>query len=210
MRSGPGQTSAGAARCTRCDRRGSARSSAVDSTFRGRVPADAQAAGSSAKPLRGITSIPARMSSATGTWKGVPTGQARAVDEQRHNEPKPVVPPPRRGQATTEIPDRRGAFLATTDPRSDSVHALVAARLARSHATKSARLAALCGVVKVLQSPQIRRGSRRRRWPGHGNRRGSSCRGARCPFDHRTWRATEALRYASTGLSRPRAACGLA
>ena len=66
MRSGPGQTSAGAARCTRCDRRGSARSSAVDSTFRGRAPAGAQAAGSSAKPLRGITSIPARMSSATG------------------------------------------------------------------------------------------------------------------------------------------------
>ena len=97
MRSGPGQTSAGAARCTRCDRRRSARSSAVDSTWRGRAPAGAQAAGSSAKPLRGITSIPARMSSATRTWVRVPTGQDRAVDEQRHNEPKPVAPPSGRG-----------------------------------------------------------------------------------------------------------------
>ena len=138
MRSGPGQTSAGAARCTRCDRRGSARSSAVDSTFRGRVPAGAQAAGSSTKPLRGITSIPARMSSATRTWKRVPTGQARAVDEQRHNEPKPVVPPPNEGR-----PRPRSRIVEEHSSRrpilgSDSVHALVATRLARSHARKRA------------------------------------------------------------------------
>ena len=93
MRSGPGQTSAGAARCTRCDRRGSARSSAVDSTFRGRAPADAQAAGSSAKPLRGITSIPAQMSSATERGSESRPGRLEPSPEQRHNEPKPVVPP---------------------------------------------------------------------------------------------------------------------
>ena len=148
MRSRPGQTSAGAARCTRCDRRGSARSSAVDST-RSRAPAGARAAGSEDRAPRGITSIPARMSSATRTWVRVPT---------RHDEPSASNAatnrnrsrrPPTRAEHD-RVADRRGAFLATTDPRTGSVHALVAARLARSHASKSARLAALVWLVRCF------------------------------------------------------------
>ena len=92
MRSGPGQTSAGAARCTRCDRRGSARSSAVDSTSK------SSAGGRAGRRLECQTPSGHHLHSGADvirhrTWKRVPTGQARAVDEQRHNEPKPVVPP---------------------------------------------------------------------------------------------------------------------
>jgi len=116
MRSGPGQTSAGAARCTRCDRRGSARSSAVDSTWRGRAPAGAQAAGSSAKPLRGITSIPARMSSATGRGRESRPGRLEPSASNAITNRNRSCRPLGEGQATTEIPDRRGAFLTTTDP----------------------------------------------------------------------------------------------
>ena len=95
------------------------------------------------------------MSSATGRGRESRPGRLEPSTSNATTNRNRSCRPLGEGQATTEIPDRRGAFLATTDPRSDSVHALVAARLARSHASKSARLAALCGVVKVLQSPQI-------------------------------------------------------
>ena len=109
------------------------------------------------------------------------------------DRPVPARAPPMTGRHDQEIRSveehssrRAGSSLAEPSPTQ-----WVAARLARSHASRSARLAAYGGWkgASVASSPE---GPLRRCWPGHGISRGSSYRGARYPFDHRTWRAAEA------------------
>jgi hypothetical protein len=59
-------------------------------------------------------------------------------------------------------------------------------------------------VGKVLLSPQTERGSRRRRWWSRDHQdRGSSRRGARCRFDHRTWRVAQELSVRNHRLQPP-------
>jgi hypothetical protein len=137
--------------------RGSARSSAVDSTSKverrraRRPPARVPNLSGASPPFeRGCAS-------ATGEWKGVPTGQARAVGEQHHNEPKPVVPPQGQGQATTEISDRRGAFLATTEPAVGLRPRPGGGHASRDRTHRRARDWQRYVVGKVLQSPRIPR-----------------------------------------------------
>ncbi len=114
MTSGPGQTKAGAASC-RLDAIGEDRPLSL-SAQQLRTPAGAQAA-DVIEPLRGITSIPARMFIRHPNVRKSPDQERRAVDEQRPNEPKPVAPRPTRAEHD-RVADRRGAFLATTAPRS--------------------------------------------------------------------------------------------
>jgi len=120
-----------------------------------------------------------------------PDQERRAIGEQRSNEPKPVAPRPKVGGAQPNCGSSRSIPHDDRSSGRDSVHGLVAARLARSHASKCARLAALCG-WKGAAVVRDRTGSRRRRWWNRDHQdRGSSCRRARCLFDHRTWRAAE-------------------
>lgn len=205
MGRGPGQTSAGAARCTRCDRRGSARSSAVDST-RSRAPAGARAAGSEDRtpPGHHLHSGADVIHHQNVGWS--PDQARRAVGEQRHNEPKPVAPPPSEGGTRPSCGSSRSI------PHDDRSWVGLRPRIGGGKPRAIARIeeraigSAMWG-WKGASVAADRRGSRRRRGLGHGFRHGSSSRGARCPFDRRTWRAAEALRYASSGLSHPRAAC---
>ena len=197
-RSGSGQTSAGAARCTRgmrsrMDRPGPARVTRPV----GRAPAGARAA-----DLRSLTpsgaSPPFRRGCASAT-SGVGGDSGRGTTSRRRtcvrDRPVPGRAPPGDGQARPGDPIRRGAVLATAGcpGRAFRPCTWVAARLARSHASKERAIGSVWGVGKVLQSPRTSDGSRRRCWPGHGISRGSSYRGARCPLDHRTWRAADAL-----------------
>ena len=96
------------------------------------------------------------MSSAAGEWKGVPTGQARAVDEQRHNEPKPVVPPsqvrgrPRPDPEIVEEHSSRRPSPGRTPPTP-----IVAGTPRAIARIESARDWQRYVVGKVLQSPGI-------------------------------------------------------
>ena len=128
------QTKPGAARLTRCDREGSApvRRATAGMHRRARRP-PAQ----TLEPFPGITSVPARMSSAT-TNRVEPERAERAVGENaRGPEDRSRRTPSSRVEPTGDR-DRRGAFLATAaSVRPNSAHVqTVAARLARSHASK--------------------------------------------------------------------------
>ena len=94
MTSGPGQTKAGAASCP-LDAIGEDRPGPWCATV---VSTGGRAGRRFIEPLRGITSIPARMSSATRTQRESPDQDERAVGEQRLNEPKPVAPRPSDGR----------------------------------------------------------------------------------------------------------------
>ena len=74
-----------------------------------RPPASSNPFGASPPFRRGCHPPPERRES--------PDQDERAVGEQRLNEPKPVAPRPMRAEHD-RVADRRGAFLATTDPRS--------------------------------------------------------------------------------------------
>ncbi len=207
LRSGPGQTSAGAARCTRCDRRGSARSSAVDSTSKverrraRRPPARVPNPFGASPPFRRGCHPPQVSGRESRPGRLEPSASNATTNRNRSCRPQGE------GQATTEIPDRRGAFLATTDPRSDSAHALVAGTPRAIARIERARDWQRYVVGKVLQSPRIPEdpdaGAGLVTATAVGARAGEPA----ARSISRTWRATEALRYASTGLSRPRAAC---
>ncbi len=81
-----------------------------------------------------------------------PDQERRAVDEQRPNEPKLVAPRPMRAEHG-RVADRRGAFLATTDPgRTPSTYGWRHASRDRTH--RSARDWQRYVVGKVLLSPR--------------------------------------------------------
>jgi hypothetical protein len=131
------------------------------------------------------------MSSTTKNVRRGPDQERRAIGERtlERTETGRAAPNVGGAQPTSRIIEEHSSRRPIL--WSDSVHALVAARLARSHASKCARLAALCG-WKGAAVVRDRTGSRRRRWWNRDHQdRGSSCRRARCLFDHRTWRAAE-------------------
>ncbi len=127
------------------------------------------------------------MSSATRTWSESPGQGRRAVGE---------------GRPTNRIRSRRAQAMGEGDrmtgpsrsvPRDGRIPAELRPRIGGGTPRAIARIeeraiGSACVVGKVLAVAADRRGSRRRRWVDHGFRRGSSCRGARCPFAHRTWR----------------------
>jgi hypothetical protein len=103
----------------------------------------------------------------------------------------------------TGCPDRRGALLATADLRPGLPSTSWRRRVSPDrNARKCARMAALWGLVRCM-SPEIREDPD----AGAGHVTASAARArAGEPAARsmgRTWRAAEALGYASSGLSRP-------
>ncbi len=137
-----GQTKADAASCPLgCDRRGSARSLVrTDVSTGGRAGRRhlPNPFGASPPFRRGCHPPPEReRESRPGR-----DSRRRAIARTNRNRSRRA---PSEGRRRPDLTDRRGAFLATAVSRPDSVHGWVAVRLARSHASKCARLAALCG-----------------------------------------------------------------
>ena len=157
MRRGPGQTSTGAARCTRCDRRGSARSSAVDSTSEVERRRTRRPPAQEIEPLRGITSIPARMSSATGRGRESRPGRLKPSTSNATTNRNRSCRPPGEGQATTEIRIVEEHSSRRPIPgRTPSTPWWRHASRDRTH-RRSARLAALCGLVRCFSRRRSRR-----------------------------------------------------
>ena len=187
MTDGPRQTKADAASCPqKNDRRGSARSADVrnscDHRRARRPPGFIEPSGHHLHSGVDVIHHP-------NVRRG-PDQERRAVGEQRSNEPKPVAPRPS-GRSTTNVADHRGAFLTTTDP-------LVGLRPRSGGGTP--RAIARIEVRAIDSAMWLERCCCRQRphripapalVEARSSNRGSSCRRARCLFDHRTWRAAE-------------------
>ena len=137
-----------------------------------------------------------------------PDQARRAVGEQRHNEPNPVAPPPlNEGGPRPELRIVEEHSSRRPIPgRTPSTHWWRHASRDRTH-RRARDWQRYVGLERCFS----RRGPQGIPTPARVESRlyamGSSSRGARCPFDRRTWRAAEALRYASSGLSHPTPAC---
>ena len=200
MTSGPRQTKAGAASCPL---------DAIGEDRPGPWCAPVVSTGGRAgrrhhlNPFGAITSIPARMSSATRTQRESPDQERRAVGEQRHNEPKPVVPRPMRAEhdltlrIVEEHSSQRPTLWSGLRPRTGGGTPRAIARIE----------------VRAIGSAMwlVRCCCRRRREgvpaPALVESRPARSRelvpGSSCLVDHRTWRAAEGSRYASMAFSHP-------
>jgi hypothetical protein len=209
VRRRPGQAGAGAARCTRGSRSArSARSSAGDST------GWSSAGGRAGRrlvivALRGITSVPARMSSATSNVRR----ESRAGDDEpsAHERPtsrNPSRTAPRVGGADRGEPDRRGALLATAVSRPSPPSTSWRRRVSPDRAHRGARDWQRYGGMERCVSPEARTGP----GAGAGGDAAEAARARAGELDAFRWsggggRPTR-LGYASVGLGRPPAPCG--
>ena len=188
-RSGSGQTSAGAARCTRgCDRGDRPGPARVARRHKRRAPAGARAAGSIVDPSRGITSVPARMCIRHQQRGWENSGEERrAVGARVSAADRSWSRSTHDGQARPGHPVRRGALLATADVRPSLPPVRPGGGApCRDRTHRGARDWQRMGGWKGASVADGPGGPRRRCWPGHGISRGSSNRGARCPSDHRS------------------------
>ena len=201
MTDGPRQTKADAASCPqKNDRRGSARSADVrnscDHRRARRPPGFIEPSGHHLHSGVDVIHHP-------NVRRG-PDQERRAVGEQRSNEPKPVAPRPS-GRSTTNVADRRGAFLTTTDPLVGTPSTYWWRHASRDRTHRSARDWQRYVVGKVLLSSETARDP----GAGAGGIAIIKIAGARagelaaCSTIERGGRLKSA-RYATIAFSRPR------